>query len=123
MGWLKEKYTKEYFTQRDKDGKKLPYGVYGAEQWERGEMYDTARKILDLFSFKKSIVLDLGFGRGDAIKYCMEHGAKYVTGVDFSQPAYEIASKTLHNISERYCLFTDDALHFMSERSYNIIFV
>lgn len=84
MGWLKEKYTRSYFLQRNEKGEKLPYGVYGVEYWEKGEMYDVGKKILDLFDFNNAVVLDLGFGRGDAIKYCIEHGAKHVIGVDFA---------------------------------------
>lgn len=116
MGWLQEKYTREYFLQRDEQGNLLPFGVYGIEFWERGDIYPEGRILLDQLRLQKARVLDLGFGRGEAIKYCLDHGAKHVDGVDFSESALDLAAYTLRDISpERYQLRQKDIHAFLNE--------
>jgi len=115
MGWLKEKYTKDYFLRRDKNGNKLEYGADGVEEWERGGIWSVEKKILDLLNFNNAIVLDIGFGRGEATRYCLENGAKFVLGVDFAAAALEIANLTLKGYPKhKYSLINDDILNFLS---------
>lgn len=115
MGWLKEKYTKDYFLKRDKNGNKLKYGADGVEEWEKGGIWLVEKKILDLLNFNNAIVLDIGFGRGETIRYCLENGANFVLGVDFAIAALEIANLTLKDYQKyRYSLINDDILNFLS---------
>ena len=56
-------------------------------------------------------VLDLGFGRGDAMRYCLQRGARKVTGVDFAEAAVELARESLTDYPpEQYELIHDDML-------------
>lgn len=114
MGWLREKYTREYFLGRDVRGHRLPYGVYGVEYWEKGEMYPRGKRLLDSLNLSDAIVLDIGFGRGDGIKYCLQRGAAYVTGIDFADAALKIAYLTLEGFPRtNYRLLCEDVLDFL----------
>src|SRR3989338_11364349 len=95
MNYLKQKYTKEYFLHRDKLGRSTSFGVEGIADFLSGEIRANDRAILEKINFTGKSVLDLGFGRGEALKYAFEHGADKLVGVDFSKPALEIAKKFL----------------------------
>ena len=111
MGWLREKYDKAYFLQRDVDGNQLPYGVHGVEHWQQGELYPRAKALLDLLNLRGMNILDLGFGRGDAMRYCLQRGARHVAGIDFAEAAVDLARETLSDYpSDRYELIHDDML-------------
>lgn len=113
MGWLKEKYTSAYFLKKDSAGKQLPYGVAGVEAWESGDVYQEVKGLLDLIDFAEANVLDIGFGRGEVMRYCLQRGAAHVTGVDFAQPAYDIARETLRDFGAN-CY----KLHYAEARSF-----
>lgn len=83
MGFLKEKYTTNYYMNL----------VLGSEEWKRGELREKHKNILDKFDFAGKRVLDLGCGRGDVLRYLISKGAT-VTGVDFSEDAICLARKT-----------------------------
>lgn len=111
MGWLVEKYTREYFIPRTADGRRLPYGVDGIEFWERGDLYPPAKRLLRRLDLKGARVLDIGPGRGEAMRYCLRQGAVHATGIDFAAPAIEITRETLRSFpAEKYTLVHDDAL-------------
>jgi len=114
MGWLVEKYTREYFIPRTADGRRLPYGVDGIEFWERGELYPPAKRLLRRLNLKGAAILDIGPGRGEALRYCLQQGAAHVTGIDFAAPAIEIARQTLEPFpADRYTLIHDDVLQHL----------
>ena len=119
MGWLRQKYTREYFLQRDAAGNRLSYGVHGVEWWEKGVIYPEAEDILSSLDLRAAMVLDVGFGRGEAIRYCVTHGARHVVGVDFAEVTLEIAqSTTLRGISStQYTLVNADILDYLADRS------
>ena len=121
MGYLKNKYTEEYFTGHDRKGKKLKYGVEGYDSYLNGHIRDIDLSILDQINFKNNKVLEFGFGRGEAIKYSMEHGAISYVGVDFAKPAMDLAKKfiKLHKIKNT-TIYQDDALDFIKNFSKNI---
>jgi SAM-dependent methyltransferase len=114
MGWLVEKYTREYFIPRAADGRRLPYGADGIEFWERGDLYPPAKRLLRRLDLKGAAVLDIGPGRGEAMRYCLQRGARHVTGIDFAAPAIEIARETLRPYpAERFSLVHDDVLLYL----------
>lgn len=118
MGWLKEKYTKAYFVRRDANGELLPYGVDGIEWWEKGEIYPPARTLLDGLNLAGARVLDIGHGRGEAVRHCLRLGAAFVCGIDFAEPAHEIAIATLEpEDPSKYRLVNADALEFFEAES------
>lgn len=116
MGYLRNKYTKEYFTGRNRFGKKVGYGVEGYEDFLKGDIRKIDLSILSQINFKNKNVLEFGFGRGEAIKYGKEHGANIYTGVDFSKQAINIAKKFLKSFNiNGFKLYCDDALSYLKK--------
>lgn len=118
MPWLQEKYTKEYFLARDAAGKKLPYGVEGADYWERGEVHPLFSQTVDKLAVKRGVVLDIGHGRGECMRLCIERGAREVIGIDFSPAAAELARVTLQKFPpNKYELIQGDALEYARKQA------
>lgn len=127
MGYLKEKYTKKYFLKIDEKGNPTKYGVEGAELFNKGKavIRDVDRNILDQINFKNKTVLDFGFGRGEALKYSSDKGAKTLFGVDFSKASYEIATSLFkrHKIKANIeCMDALDYVEKILKRKVNINF-
>ena len=115
VGILKEKYTKEYFTGRDKHGNELGYGAL-AERDINGEfvLRNNDAKILSRINFSCANVMEIGLGRGEAARYVLESGANSYTGIDFSQAAIDLSKETLKNCEGKYQLICMDALEYVS---------
>lgn len=116
MGYLKEKYTKEYFTGKDDKGQSVGYGATLSYD-EKGEfiLREHDRKILNQINFKGKNVLGLGIGRGEELLYAVDKGAISCLGVDFSEDAINIARtiikrKKINSIK----LENNDALEFLN---------
>jgi FkbM family methyltransferase len=124
MGFLKEKYTQEYFTGRDKDGKATPFGALGSSEWRAGGIFHEIKEPLDQISMRGRRVLEIGFGRGEAARYLISvQGISKYVGIDFSDAAYSLASDTLSSLlSEDYRVIQGDALELLSETSFNAEF-
>lgn len=115
MGFLKEKYTKEYFLGYDENGNKLNYGALGGKEFlEGGEIFIDLKKSLSLIKdFENKNVLEIGFGRGETIKYMHERGIKSYYGIDFSQAACDLAQENIVSKlsgNDNIKIFCDDAL-------------
>jgi FkbM family methyltransferase len=117
MGHLRDKYTSTYFTRRDSEGNMVEYGAAGYEAFLRGEMREQDLLVLSQLSFAGKRVLEFGYGRGEAIKFAIEHGAQLYEGVDFSDAARPIAQSFLsgHGITARR-LQTVGALDFLRDQ-------
>lgn len=113
MGHLQHKYTKTYFTATNPDGSVAGYGVEGYQEFMEGKIREADLSILHRLNFAGSRVLEFGFGRGEAIKYALEHGAVFYEGVDFSEQAIAIATEFL----EKYDL-TIPPLHHADALTY-----
>ena len=117
MGIYREKYTREYFTGVDKDGVQVGYG---SEQDKDNEgiwqLRSRDRKILDVIDFKDKRVLDIGFGRGEAICHAYLKGATNCVGVDFSEAAVNLATELIdkRHLPEAQ-LYHSDAYTFICE--------
>ena len=113
MGYAQDKYTKTYFLRRDQNGNPTAFGVIGLEEFEKGGIRSQDKALLAPLDFKGKAVLELGFGRGEAIKYALDQGARRVVGVDFSEDAAAIARQFLQQyglVAEIVCA---DALEFV----------
>lgn len=113
MGFLKEKYTKEYFLKRDDNGNKLHYGATGAEEYLLGNICKDITDSLELIEdYSDKNILEIGYGRGESIKYFANKGAKSYYGIDFSEAAFELANENImRNIkNENFNIYCDDAL-------------
>lgn len=117
MNYLKKKYTSEYFLHRGPHGRPTNFGVEGIAEFLSGEIRSEDKAILEKVNFIGKSVLDLGFGRGEAIKYAFEHGAKTLVGVDFSKPALEIAGQFLkiHHVPVK--LYCSDLIKFLKDNN------
>ena len=117
MGIYPEKYTREYFTGVNKNGDPVGYGAT-AETDSEGiwQLRDHDRKILEAIDFFGKKVLDIGFGRGEAICYAYLSGAVKCVGVDFSEAAVELANELIkkRKLPEAQ-LFYSDATTFIRE--------
>ncbi len=113
MGYLQHKYTKSYFLKKDSAGNPTKFGVEGIDYFNKGDIRVPDKKILSRLIFKHRAVLDIGFGRGEAIKYALDGGAREVVGVDFSSDACVIAKEYLrrHNLSAQ--IICDDILNYI----------
>lgn len=82
------KVTKEYLLSDE---------VEGYEEFKRGELSVVKKTIVDLIDPKpKMRILDVGFGRGEILRYCSDYNAD-TYGIDSSKAAYKIAIKTSPN--------------------------
>lgn len=99
MGYLKEKYTKEYFLGSvDKKTNKI-YGVAGFESFKQRHIDKRYQHFLSNLNLKGKVILDMGCGRGEVVNCCVKKGAKKVIGIDFSKDAIKIASEFNRNNS------------------------
>lgn len=75
--------------------------------------------ILERIEYSGKKVLEFSFGRGEAAKYAVEHGAESYEGVDFSPAALEIAKNylNLHQINQPK-LYCSDALDFIQHHEF-----
>jgi SAM-dependent methyltransferase len=114
MGYMKHKYTRAYFLKEDSAGNKTIFGAEGVEEFKRGGIREQDWDILRRIDFRGKNVLDLGFGRGEAIKYALNNGARRVVGVDFSEDATAIAQEFLTRYDLQADLYCTDALGFFN---------
>jgi len=124
MGYVQEKYTKAYFLRCNDQGQPTGYGVIGLEEFERGGIRLQDKALLDALDFKGKSVLELGFGRGEALKYALDHGATQVVGVDFSADAVAIAKAFLQKHGRTAELICADALKFVrseTQRRFDLV--
>ena len=116
-----EKYTKHYFTGLSDDGSKLHYGIEGVCSGSTTVLRDFDIKILDRVNFENAHVLEIGFGRGESIKYFMEKGVASYIGVDFALPAFELAKEyVVHHGFSKARLFCADAIDFLKDQGHEI---
>ncbi len=113
MGYLREKYNRQYFLKCDADGKDTRIGVGGIEEFRAGSLRRVDQDILRRIDLRNKRVLDIGCGRGEVLKFAREHGAARVIGVDFSEDAIAIADAFLREHGIRAELCCDDALTFV----------
>ena len=124
MGFLREKYSKTYFTGRLETGQKAHYGALGADEWRAGGIYNEIREPIDQVDLAGKRVLELGFGRGESARYLLQEvGAALYVGVDFSDAACELAHGTLAPIDRtKWSIECGDALEFLAERAFEETF-
>jgi len=129
VGYLREKYTREYYLSRDENGHSVDYGALGAKEWESGGIFHEISDAIDLVDLKGKRVLEIGYGRGESARYMLESkDVAYYEGIDFSPAAYELAVNTVqHCENSKYKLFVDDIFdHFKIQkytRSFDVVFM
>ena len=113
MGYLREKYNRQYFLKCDAEGQDTRVGVGGIEEFRVGSLRRADQDILSRIDLRGKRVLDIGCGRGEVLKFAQEHGAAQVIGVDFSADAIAIAGAFLREHGIKAELYCDDALAFV----------
>ena len=82
--------------------------VVGAEEFKKGELHSFFKKSIELADIKsKDSVLDIGFGRGEVIKYLIPH-CKSIVGVDYAKVALKIAREIIPETEIKVKLICDD---------------
>jgi spermidine synthase len=121
MGFLREKYTREYFTGVTTSGAGTDYGALGAGEWRAGGIFREIRGPIDLVDLRGGHVLEIGYGRGESARYMFkEKGIVDYVGVDFSEDAFQLAQETLAEIpAQAWHLEVADALQFMRAANFN----
>ena len=120
MGFLKEKYNREYFTGRTATGADTGYGALGANEWRAGTIFHEIREQIDSVDLRGASVLEIGYGRGESARYMFkEKDILEYRGVDFSEDAYQLARETLADIpADLWRLEVADALPFMQSAKF-----
>ena len=113
MGYMKEKYTKAYYLKKDEQGQDTIYGVEGLPEFRNGDIRQHDKDILSRLEYQGKNVLDIGFGRGEALKFTADHGAANLIGVDFSEDAYTIATDFLNQHGIKASLYCQEAIDFL----------
>ncbi|MCL5407582.1 MAG: FkbM family methyltransferase [Patescibacteria group bacterium] len=108
-------YTREYFLGEDQDGNPTGLSVEGLQEFKAGKIRFIDEQILSRINFKNRNVLDLGFGRGEALKYALERKAKKAIGVDFSFDSKIIAEEMLRHYQLQADLYCQDVLLFLKQ--------
>ncbi len=62
----------------------------------------TYKKILEGINFKDKTILDVGCGRGDVLRYCLQNSADKVIGIDFSSAAILISKIVLSSFKKEF---------------------
>ncbi|KFB72079.1 MAG: bifunctional 3-demethylubiquinone-9 3-methyltransferase/ 2-octaprenyl-6-hydroxy phenol methylase [Candidatus Accumulibacter phosphatis] len=120
MGFLRDSYTREYFTGLASDGTRLGYGALGADEWRNGGIFDEIRARIDIINLAGKSVLEIGYGRGESARYMLsEKNVAHYVGLDFSEAAFGLAKETLSGLPENaYELHCADALEFLAAQRY-----
>lgn len=71
--------------------------------------------------FKDKNVLDVGFGRGEILKYCYDNGAKSCVGIDYSPASLRIASEYLKETNIKLYLLAVDELSRVKENDFEVV--
>ena len=124
MGFLREKYSRTYFTGIDESGARTHYGALGADEWRGGGIFGEIRDPIDQIDLAGKAVLELGFGRGESARYLLRDvGAASYTGVDFSEAACDLACDSLASLPrDRWALHCGDALEFLRDHDFHEAF-
>ena len=72
-------------------------GFVGWQEFKNGVISEKKIESINKIDFKNKIILDIGFGRGELLKYCNDNGAKKCFGIDYSEAAFKIAKNFLNN--------------------------
>ena len=70
-------------------------GVEGYQHFKQGLIQPKKIRCANTLDFKDKNVLDIGFGRGEILRYCDQNGAKSCIGIDYARAAVEIADSYL----------------------------
>lgn len=98
-------------------------GIEGSEDFKVGKIYPDKIKSANRTNFKNKNILDIGFGRGEVLKYCFEHGAKSCVGIDYSPDAYKIASNYLKNIKVKLYNIAITEIDKIKENNFEVIYI
>lgn len=120
MGFLKEKYTKPYYTGLDDKGNLVGYGALGADDWRKGGIHKTIRRQIDDVKLENKHVFEIGYGRAESARYMMKtKGIASYFGIDFSEDAFELAKQTLSSYPRtKYDIVCRDALPYLESKQF-----
>lgn len=125
MGYVKHKYTREYFL-GSTSSRGRPIGVAGYEEFRSSKIAPRFTGYLQIATsaagdLKGKHVLDIGCGRGEMLHLCLKSGAARVVGVDFSADALEIVRAWIRD--GRLRLFQQEARETAFNAEFDVVFL
>ncbi len=121
MGYLKEKYTREYFLGTNDVDKSEKRSVAGFDSFRKGQIDQRYVPFLRHLPVKGKSVLDIGCGRGEIVNFCAQQGARQVTGIDFSPNAIEITRELTQGL-ENIELIEIEAVDMDFQDRFDVVF-
>ena len=116
-------YDETYFLGGISKFNNQKIGCGGWEEFKNDKIHQDKINIIKCLDFKDKNVLDIGFGRGEILKYCYENGARSCVGIDYSPAAFKIASEYLKNTNVKlYCLAADEIIK-VKENDFEVIYM
>ncbi len=116
-------YEKTYFLGGISKFNGQEIGCGGWEEFREGKVYQGKIVIANSLTFKDKNVLDIGYSRGEMLKYCHDNGAKSCVGIDYSPAAFNIASDLLKDTNVKlYCLAVDEIAK-VEESDFEVVYM
>ena len=92
-----ELYDETYYLGGYSEEQERFMGVDGWQEFKNGIISSKKIDSINKLDFKNKVIFDIGFGRGELLKYCYENGSKKCFGIDYSAAAFNIAKNFLNN--------------------------
>ena len=116
-------YDKTYFLGGKSKFTGQTIGVEGYQDFKEGKIYDKKINCANMLDFNNKRVLDIGFGRGEILKYCKLNGAKWCTGIDYSDAAFEIAEEYAGNYADLFCTPFDELECLPQRKEFEVVYM
>ena len=115
-------YDKTYFLGGRSKFNRQIIGVEGYNEFKKGIILPKKIEGANRGDFKNKNVLDLGYGRGELLKYCWENGAKNCVGVDYSPDAFKIASDFLKDTKVKLYNIAITEIDEITEDNFEVVY-
>lgn len=98
-------------------------GMAGYDDFKEERICHAKRIYAEMADFRGKNVLDVGFGRGEMLKYCFENGAKSCVGIDFAPIAYKIATQYINNPSIKLYELPITDIDKIVEKDFEVVYL
>jgi len=98
-------------------------GVEGLKEFRENSISQQKLSLIKMVEVEGKVVLDVGFGRGEALKWCKKQGAKKCIGIDYAPAAKEIASKHIDDSSVPLYTLSVTEIDRIPEKDIDIVFL
>lgn len=103
-------------------GKKIG-GVFGSKDFGNGKIHPSKIKNAHTLYFKNRKLLDVGFARGEMLKYCADNGAKLCVGIDYSNTAVKIAKSWIKNKNVKVFEMSVTNVNKLKQKNFDLVYM